>query len=274
MPGPKIDLREAVKDIKTGLDDTALMEKYRFSARELLSLFNKLIKSGILKQSELDARVSSFEKTVDLALQSDWISESDMRRPAPDKVSVLEAKPGRLAEAPAAPLPPKKAPASQDAKDSLINAAKKGDLSDVRNLLEMGLQVDTRAQWGMTPLMWAASKGHINVVKFLLMRKAEVNAVSTNNSTALMWAAFAGHVEIVRILLEHGADVNMKSHQGKNALMAACHNGHAGVAELLMRYGATIGMKDNEGKTAIVHATEKGHKAIRNLIIKHMSQMP
>ncbi len=56
MDRPRINTREIVNDILSGLDDTALMEKYGLSSKGLESLINKLVGSGLLRRS-------SYQKT-------------------------------------------------------------------------------------------------------------------------------------------------------------------------------------------------------------------
>jgi hypothetical protein len=53
MDRPKIGAREAVKDIKSGMTDTDLMEKYSLTSRGLESLFRKLVEAKLLEESFL-----------------------------------------------------------------------------------------------------------------------------------------------------------------------------------------------------------------------------
>jgi hypothetical protein len=62
-----INAHAAAEDIQSGMEDKALMEKYHISERQLASLFQKLVEKGLLKQSELDARVGLSEKTLDMS---------------------------------------------------------------------------------------------------------------------------------------------------------------------------------------------------------------
>lgn len=68
MQKRKIDAREALKDIRNGLSDEELMEKYSLSAQGLQSLFRKLVESGLLTQYELDDRNPFHSRTVVLDL--------------------------------------------------------------------------------------------------------------------------------------------------------------------------------------------------------------
>ena len=49
MEIPKIKAKEALEDIRAGMDDISLMKKYKVSAKGLQSLFKKLGRAGIIK---------------------------------------------------------------------------------------------------------------------------------------------------------------------------------------------------------------------------------
>jgi len=70
MAKPMIDARQAVEDIRSGLDDAALMKKHNLSAKGLHSLMRKLVLAGVLTQAEYDARVSGYAHTVRIDLSS------------------------------------------------------------------------------------------------------------------------------------------------------------------------------------------------------------
>ncbi len=64
----RISAAEALRDIRSGMNDAALMKKYAVSIRGLDSLFKKLVLSGKIEQTELDRRtfVSQQSHFVDL----------------------------------------------------------------------------------------------------------------------------------------------------------------------------------------------------------------
>ncbi len=64
----RLDAREVLKDIREGLDDTALMRKYQLSGAGLQSLFSKLTESGLIKRADLDKRMPNFGRTVELTI--------------------------------------------------------------------------------------------------------------------------------------------------------------------------------------------------------------
>lgn len=66
MAKRKITARELLADLRANMIDSELMGKYMLSAAGLQSVFNKLVKAGLITQAELDARVSTADRTVDL----------------------------------------------------------------------------------------------------------------------------------------------------------------------------------------------------------------
>ncbi|MFH1118022.1 MAG: zinc ribbon domain-containing protein [Pseudomonadota bacterium] len=58
MAKPKIDAKQALEDIRSGMDDQTLMDKYAISAKGLESLFKKLIDLGVISRQEIDQRSS------------------------------------------------------------------------------------------------------------------------------------------------------------------------------------------------------------------------
>jgi hypothetical protein len=63
---PLINAQEAARDIRWGIEDPAIMEKYRLSPRELRGLFDKLLSAGLITQADLDRRLFLNDHTVDL----------------------------------------------------------------------------------------------------------------------------------------------------------------------------------------------------------------
>jgi uncharacterized protein YjbI with pentapeptide repeats len=62
MPPPvkTIKAAEAIRCIRAGMDDSALMERFDVTAKGLQSLFDKMVGTGILTRSELEQRASLF----------------------------------------------------------------------------------------------------------------------------------------------------------------------------------------------------------------------
>jgi hypothetical protein len=259
MPKPRLNAREIIHDVRAGFDDMDLMEKYSLSSIELIKLFDKLVKAGLVDRSELDDRVPYYERTVEIAFS---LPELKGFQESPENGG------GSARQSQPTSAPVTAATAIVSGEDPLIVAAKAGLLSDVKRYVKGGASVNVRGLWGMEPLTWACSKGHFDVARLLIARGADVNARTNNGSTALMWACYAGHEKVVQLLLDYGADVNAQSIQGRTALIAASHNGHLRIVRLLLNRNSAIIVKDNLNKTALDYAKERGHPEIVTLIVQ------
>ena len=90
----------------------------------------------------------------------------------------------------------------------LRDAASKGDLAQVRALLDAGTDANAASEYGATALTFACDKGHVEVVRLLLARGADPKAKDTfYGSSPADWAGSKGHGEILKLLAEAGADV-------------------------------------------------------------------
>src|SRR5262245_26656349 len=91
--------------------------------------------------------------------------------------------------------------------DQFLEAAKKGDVTELKKLLDQGVKVDSTNKYGVTALGFACSKGHLDAVQLLVERGANVNAEDTfYNATPISWAIENGHNDIVKYLLQKGAN--------------------------------------------------------------------
>jgi ankyrin repeat protein len=88
----------------------------------------------------------------------------------------------------------------------LAYAAYYGEISQVKQLLAAGAQVNARDKNGVTPLMAASLEGHREIVEVLLASGAEVNARTTDGETALTFATRMKHQQVREALLKAGAN--------------------------------------------------------------------
>ncbi len=74
----------------------------------------------------------------------------------------------------------------------LHEAAVSGDVQKVRELLEQGADVDSRAKGGWMPLYYAAKEGHTETVRLLIEYGADVNVRGEDGDTPLHGTAEEG----------------------------------------------------------------------------------
>ena len=97
------------------------------------------------------------------------------------------------------------------------NAARSGNWNLVRALLKYGVPVNSRDQYGFTPLHLASRGGPLNVVQELLRRGAHVNPRSLYGETPLHVAAIAKRPRIIHALLKAGTNPKYGSIYGHRA---------------------------------------------------------
>jgi ankyrin repeat protein len=90
------------------------------------------------------------------------------------------------------------------------DAIKRGDVQDVRDLLDRGTDVNARDRHGQTALMLAAHAGHREVVETLIAHRPNLNTTAKYGLSALMLALVAGHAEVARLLANAGTDLSLR----------------------------------------------------------------
>ncbi|MDD2716563.1 MAG: ankyrin repeat domain-containing protein [Candidatus Wallbacteria bacterium] len=120
----------------------------------------------------------------------------------------------------------------------LLDAAKKGDIPNIRGLMAKGTSIKLKTKDGYTALMYAAAANQLDTVNFLLDEGAEINEKDgKNGSTALIYATASGHKETVKTLLTRGADSSIANSAGKTALQIALDKKNEEVVRLLDKEG-------------------------------------
>jgi hypothetical protein len=122
--------------------------------------------------------------------------------------------------------------------DELSAAARNGDAATVNQLVDAGIDVNTRFRYGVTALMFARDHGHLDVVKTLLERGADPNVKDTfYGMTPLIMAVSPAqkkrpeHTEIAKLLIEKGA-------AGKEmALSSAVEDGSVELTQAILDSG-------------------------------------
>jgi uncharacterized protein len=158
----------------------------------------------------------------------------------------------------------------------VADAAERGDVGAVRDLIRSGVDVNAAQGDGMTALHWAAFHGNAEMASALVRAKANTKAVtrlghytalhlaakggfgnvvtilvdagspvnaltSTGDVTALHFASAAGSVEAITALLDHGADVNAReTARGQTPLMFAASFNRLDALKTLLKRGADV----------------------------------
>lgn len=111
-----------------------------------------------------------------------------------------------------------------------------------------------RDSTGRSQLQRACKKGDLEEVRSLIQKGASANECDFGGFTCLHEAALAGHTEIVKLLIASGADVNKQAFEAgdfETPLMDAAENKHVSTVETLLMHGADPHLCNNEGYSTI-----------------------
>lgn len=139
-------------------------------------------------------------------------------------------------------------------------AATHGCEQNLRNLLDIGAEIDARGLHERTALFLAAAKGHEECCAELINCGANVNCRDRHSTTILEVAARAGHIKVVQQLVEAKAEVNPDFVCCTSSpLQAAIANQrpHPDVALYLMGKGGNVSVCRADGKNAIELADKR-----------------
>lgn len=150
----------------------------------------------------------------------------------------------------------------------LHDAARSGDLAQVRHFLDSGANLEDRDQAQQTPLLAAALTGQTAVVEELIERGANVMARNDRGLTPLHAAAYGGDLNAVRLLVEAGAAVNDADDKFKvTPLIVAAEENHIDIVQFLLDHGADINLQERHHYTALTRAGFKANWDVVRLLM-------
>ena len=160
----------------------------------------------------------------------------------------------------------------------LIEAVKRDDVAEVKQLLKAGANIEhAKTKFGGTPLVYACHHGHAEIVQVLLKLGAKADHVDNHGHTPLQVASENGHSHIVNFLLDpsvkHKPNVDAADTYGQTALFLAVgapsndHSRYIAVIKALIDAGANVDAKTKYGVTPIMKASAKGHEHIVQVLL-------
>jgi ankyrin repeat protein len=132
--------------------------------------------------------------------------------------------------------------------ESVFHAAERFHEEALELLLEFGVDLNFRGDWGNTPLYfllrhWDLAEGPDELrrgMRWLLDHGADPNVLcGSERESALHVATRRGQpLEVAQLLLDHGADVDARRGDGRTAWLLARHGGFDELADMLEAAGA------------------------------------
>ena len=178
---------------------------------------------AVMRNEAVQARFAALRADPDLAPMFAAIQEGGM--PAlmqfmndPEWLAKVGGKMGDVSELLAAqqasaPTPP---PPAATQINSLLDAAKAGDLEAVEDYIAIGRDVNEADQGGRTPLHFAAGVGACDVARELLAAGASLTAVDSEGNMPLHYAAGYGRGALVEMLVAAGAPGAAENARGQS----------------------------------------------------------
>jgi len=123
---------------------------------------------------------------------------------------------------------------------NIFDASSTGDIHRIRQLLESGENIQSKDEYGNTPLMYALRNHKHESAIFLVDNGANLNDKNNSNTTILMLASLFNNIEIVKKIMNLDVDLNEQDNNGYTALMYACHDDKIKIAQLLVDHHADI----------------------------------
>ncbi|HEC05109.1 MAG TPA: ankyrin repeat domain-containing protein [Thiothrix sp.] len=98
----------------------------------------------------------------------------------------------------------------------LFHASKGGYIATVKQLVEMGADVNSSTASKETALHAAASTGKLDVIKFLRQKGAKANPRTVTGWIPLHHATRFGHIDVVNYLIATGTPMYIRTQSGQN----------------------------------------------------------
>lgn len=153
--------------------------------------------------------------------------------------------------------------------NQLIDAADKGQESQIISLIKSGISPNVTGNFGVTPLMRAAFNGHIKAMESLIMNGADVNAADKGGATALHLASRQGHKEAVALLIKYDAQIDKTDSEGWTPLMRASLAKKEAVVKFLIEKGADVKITNQFGESSLMHAAQSGSvESVKEMLAK------
>ena len=154
---------------------------------------------------------------------------------------------------------------SEQAAD-FAKAAKFDNVSEVKNLLSMGISPNAVDANGNPMLILAIKDNSEKVIDLLLNdKKIDVDLSNKSGETPLMMASIQGNLPLVQTLvLKNKA---MIDHIGWTPLHYACAKGHFDVAQFLIANGAIVDAMSVGNTTPLMMAVQSGNEQLVKLLL-------
>jgi ankyrin repeat protein len=171
--------------------------------------------------------------------------------------------------------------------ESLINAAKKGELETIKELINSGVNIRYKDQRGLNALHYAAINNKANIIELLVLSGIHINSTFHHGfgalwQTPLTIAAKENNIDVVRALLDiynkkvdltNKSNVELIENEKRQALRYAIENNNFEFVRFLLEPSANgekmeVNYVWEDGQTLLMHAVARDKIDIVGLLIE------
>jgi hypothetical protein len=124
--------------------------------------------------------------------------------------------------------------------NSLADAIIDENVSQVRQILAYGVNLNELDEYGFTPLIEAAIADNTELVRLIVQAGADLNLQDMTGGTALHWASENNNVKLADFLLRNGANPNAYNFAGQPPLVIPVLRRQSALRNLLIKFGASL----------------------------------
>ena len=167
--------------------------------------------------------------------------------------------------------------------NALWDAVKNDNRRNIKNLLDLGADINSLNEEGISLLHYAFESNNQEMIKALLGYGANINVQDRYGSTVLAWACggkdHQPNPTIARLLLQRGAAHSLADEFNRTPLHYAALTRNVEVTQLLLNNQAPTDPRDNNGITALhlacapIAGTTRNIEVIRLLLTHQASRL-
>jgi len=195
----------------SSVDVSALQNQYQRQLKPKpvrKQVARKTVKRNQISNAELQQKAIARQRA--LAAQQRLAQQTTRRASATPRAVVQRTAVAR-------PVPQTtNAPAPR--RDAIFEAASVGNVNQIRQLLNRGININQANPERETALHMAAAKGHYSAVIFLLNNGANLHARTVNNWLPIHHATRFRHAQIANYLKQRGSQIYAKTSDGMSAV--------------------------------------------------------
>ncbi|MEW7292609.1 ankyrin repeat domain-containing protein [Aquimarina sp. 2304DJ70-9] len=105
--------------------------------------------------------------------------------------------------------------------EAFYKAVYKNDVNSATKMIEKGIDVNKKNEFGKAALHEVVMNGQLNMVKLLLESKADIDVLDDQSYTPIHYAISGSRPEILEILISQGASLSFKDSYGNNLISIA-----------------------------------------------------